>query len=132
MTSQGYGQHLVNIHSKMRFRNLEYRKQLFHRWRPMSQNLAATRELNYRCMIRHASWWDHEVIHHPHGRNIAHSWGRCYFLFHRLPMEVFFRRLPSRISGGTRMLRRRVRWVLQDLREALEERGVRLPTPSTG
>ena len=85
-------QELTNIVARMRVRNLRSDRQMYHRWRPMAQNVAASRDLGG-CFVRHAKWWDHQVVHFPHGPHIQHSIGRCYFWYHRLPVEVGIRRL---------------------------------------
>lgn len=83
---------ITNIHARMKVRHLRADRQLYHRWRPTSLNLRAV-EVYGGCAVRHSRLWDHEFIHHPHGTNIAHSVGKCYFWFHRLPGEVGLRKL---------------------------------------
>ncbi len=121
----GIGSHLVQINARMKTRNIRAERYLYHRWRPAAQNLAGTRDLGYMCMVPHKFFWDHEITHRPHGTNIKHSWGRCFFLYHRLPTEVFFRRLPSRIIAWARTGVRRLS------RKTLPDAGA-VPAGSTG
>ena len=101
---------ITNLIARMEDRNFRPSRYLYTRWRPRSQNVAATRQVDgcAEHTTKVGRWfWDHQVTHAAHGRNIRHSVGRCYFWFHRFPGEAGLLWLRQYIS---RDLVRDVRW----------------------
>lgn len=94
-----------------RLRHFNPKRQLYHRWRPTAQNLALTRQLDGYCQFCPTRWfrWDHQIVHHPHGSNIRHAFSMCFFYYHRLPGEVFFRRIATGIVDAVERLLARQR-----------------------
>lgn len=89
-----------------RLRHFNPKRQLYHRWRPTSQNLALTRQLDGYCQFCPTRWfrWDHQIVHHPHGSNIRHAYSMCFFYYHRLPGEVWLLTLLARMGQMVRRL----------------------------
>ena len=104
---------ITNLIARMEDRNFRSSRYLYTRWRPRSQNVAATKQLD--GCAEHTTWfgrwfWGHQVIHAAHDRNIRHSAGRCYFWYHRLPGEMGLIWLKQDLRVEARWAWRRLKW----------------------
>jgi hypothetical protein len=95
-------QALVNISSRMRYRNLRpsaLEKRGRFNLRPRSQTFAMSRDLGGRCVIKHLGFWDHVPAHLPHGRHLGHSQARCFVIMHMFPGEAGLRTMLAAWLG---------------------------------